>query len=372
VYADGLVDDLSGVTNPVTARDNLGLGTASTNPATAFATAAQGLLSDSALQPGDSNTNLVNDAGYLTTETDPVASSNLTAHIDDTTAAHVATAISTTGTYSTVQGWLSALGTMAYQAASSYLLLTGGTLSGALTLPDLVINGDWMAGSSKIARSDTNGLISISGGTSANPGGYISVYGPGTAGTGVPRVVLNGNGGPVSIAVQTTKIEGNNVPYTNGCFRGTVAGGEFPDLGSLADLDSLPASSVTITNTEGNVQASITALKAADTSADRTPYLIAYASTVTVSRANTDLQQLHPITGPCTIVFPSGVTNYASCIELVIPPVGTQTVALATGPTYYYGDSLTGPSPTNYTHALWQTVYGTTGTTVRLYRGEAQ
>jgi len=107
-------------------------------------------------------------------------------------------------------------------------------------------------------------------------------------------------------------------------------------------------------------------------SVDRTPYLIAYASTVTVSRANTDLQQLEPITGPCTIVFPVGGTNDASCIELVIPPVGTQTVALATGPTYYYGDSLTGPSTTNYTHALWQTVYGTTGTTVRLYRGAAQ
>lgn len=122
-----------------------------------------------------------------------------------------------------------------------------------------------------------------------------------------------------------------------------------------------------------NITDIINALAAAlDISADRTPYMLAYASTVTVSRANGDLQQLHPITGPCTIVFPVGVTNYASCIDLVIPPVGTQTVALATGPTYYYGDSLTGPSTTNYTHALWQTVYGTTGTTVRLYRGEAQ
>jgi hypothetical protein len=138
---------------------------------------------------------------------------------------------------------------------------------------------------------------------------------------------------------------------------------------SVTDSDNrLPTSGAVV----DYVASASNALAAASTSADRTPYLIAYASTVTVSRANTDLQQLEPITGPCTIVFPSGVTNYASCIEVVIPPVGTQTVALATGPTYYYGDSLTGPSTTNYTHALWQTVYGTTGTTVRLYRGEAQ
>jgi hypothetical protein len=107
-------------------------------------------------------------------------------------------------------------------------------------------------------------------------------------------------------------------------------------------------------------------------SADRAPYLIAYASTVTVSRTNGDYQQIAPITGACTVVFPVGATNYGSCIEVVIPPVGTQTVALATGPTYYYGASLIGPSTTNYTHALWQSVYGTTGTTVRLYRGAAQ
>jgi hypothetical protein len=141
-------------------------------------------------------------------------------------------------------------------------------------------------------------------------------------------------------------------PSAGGVLRGAWTGGGFEAAGSAAAVSN--------------------ALAAASTSADRTPYMLAYASTVTVSRANTDLQQLYPITGPCTIVFPVGVTNYASCIEVVIPPVGTQTVALATGPTYYYGDSLTGPSTTNYTHALWQTVYGTTGTTVRLYRGAAQ
>jgi hypothetical protein len=37
-----------------------------------YATAAQGLVADSALQPGDNISELVNDSGYLTTETDPV------------------------------------------------------------------------------------------------------------------------------------------------------------------------------------------------------------------------------------------------------------------------------------------------------------
>jgi hypothetical protein len=327
VYADGLVDDLSGVTTPATARDNLGLGTASTNPATAFATAAQGLLADTALQ----------------SESDPVASSNLTAHIDDTTAAHVATAISVapTGTVSAtdVQGAIAELDsekvsttdatyTQAVAQAAAALPKSGGTMTGDLTF-------GWPYGIRDVydVRFWNGSIYSQSESQPTRPTFY-------SEGEGIHFITQDPSGGPYARSNSTWV--------------------------------AMPASSVTVTNVEGNVQAAITALEAADTSADRTPYLIAYASTVTVSRANTDLQQLHPITGPCTIVFPSGVTNYASCIDLVIPPVGTQTVALATGPTYYYGDSLTGPSTTNYTHALWQTVYGTTGTTVRLYRGEAQ
>ena len=49
-YAAGLVDDLSGVTNQATARTNLGLGTAATTAATAYATAAQGTTADGAVQ----------------------------------------------------------------------------------------------------------------------------------------------------------------------------------------------------------------------------------------------------------------------------------------------------------------------------------
>lgn len=47
-------------------RNALALGTAATEDSTAFATAAQGALADSAVQPGDNVSTLTNDAGYIT------------------------------------------------------------------------------------------------------------------------------------------------------------------------------------------------------------------------------------------------------------------------------------------------------------------
>lgn len=57
-YGDALLraNNLSDLTNVAAARTNLGLGTAAVYSHTAFATAAQGLLADSAIQPGDINT----------------------------------------------------------------------------------------------------------------------------------------------------------------------------------------------------------------------------------------------------------------------------------------------------------------------------
>lgn len=61
------INNLNDVSNTATARSNLGLGTASEQNVTYFATAAQGALADSALQNGDNVSVLTNDAGYATT-----------------------------------------------------------------------------------------------------------------------------------------------------------------------------------------------------------------------------------------------------------------------------------------------------------------
>lgn len=54
----------TGATTASGARTNLGLGTAAVEDTSAFATAAQGALADSATQPGDNVSTLTNDAGY--------------------------------------------------------------------------------------------------------------------------------------------------------------------------------------------------------------------------------------------------------------------------------------------------------------------
>ena len=56
----------TGATTASGARTNLGLGTAAVEDSSAFATAAQGVLADSATQPGDNVSTLTNDAGYTT------------------------------------------------------------------------------------------------------------------------------------------------------------------------------------------------------------------------------------------------------------------------------------------------------------------
>ena len=58
------INNLSDLDNITTARTNLGLGTAATTASTAYATAAQGSLADSAVQPNDNISTLINDAGY--------------------------------------------------------------------------------------------------------------------------------------------------------------------------------------------------------------------------------------------------------------------------------------------------------------------
>jgi hypothetical protein len=67
-----IADGGTGASSAETARSNLGLGTAATQASTAFATAAQGTLAGTAVQPGANISVLVNDAGYLVASPSPV------------------------------------------------------------------------------------------------------------------------------------------------------------------------------------------------------------------------------------------------------------------------------------------------------------
>lgn len=60
------VDTFMQSANQADMRDALALGTAATQNSTAFATAAQGALADTAIQPGDNISELNNDSGYIT------------------------------------------------------------------------------------------------------------------------------------------------------------------------------------------------------------------------------------------------------------------------------------------------------------------
>jgi hypothetical protein len=108
-------------------------------------------------------------------------------------------------------------------------------------------------------------------------------------------------------------------------------------------------------------------------SADRDPYVITASTNMIVDRANTDAQRIASIPGGAsTIRFTAAVTNYASAITLHVPPVGTNTVTLAAGPFYSFGDGLTGLATTNYSVMFADSPVGSTNWAVTIWKGVPQ
>jgi len=131
------VNNLSDLNNATSARTNLGLGTAATTASTDYATAAQGTLADSAVQPGDLATvattgaysdltgsptavsSFTNDSGYITDYT--VTQGDVTAH-------QAALSI-TESQISDLQSYLTSI-------PDNYILNTGDAITGDLTFGD--------------------------------------------------------------------------------------------------------------------------------------------------------------------------------------------------------------------------------------------
>ncbi len=138
------VNNLSDLGNAVSARTNLGLGTAATTASTDYATAAQGTLAASATQPGDNISTLTNDSGYSTT-TGTVTS----------VAATVPTGLTVTGSPITSTGTLAVAYDTGYaiptttkqtqwdtaygwgdHSTQNYVVSTGDTMTGDLVFND--------------------------------------------------------------------------------------------------------------------------------------------------------------------------------------------------------------------------------------------
>ena len=169
------VNNLSDLDNAATARTNLGLGTAATTAATAYATAAQGTLADSALQAADVGTAAAQDVGYFATAAQGTLADSATQPADLSAAILVAVPAQTGNsgefltTNGTVTSWAAVDALPDQTGNSGEYLTTNGTVASWAVL-DLTTKAD-VGGANATGTwpiAVTNGLINtstIDGGT---------------------------------------------------------------------------------------------------------------------------------------------------------------------------------------------------------------
>ena len=121
--AGGLLasNNLSDLTSAATARTNLGLGTAATTASSDYATAAQGALADTSVQPADIGTAAAEDVGYFATAAQGALADTATQPADLAT-------VATTGSYTDLTG-TPTLGTAAATASTDYATAAQGALA---------------------------------------------------------------------------------------------------------------------------------------------------------------------------------------------------------------------------------------------------
>lgn len=121
--AGGLLasNNLLDLTSAATARTNLGLGTAATTASSDYATAAQGALADTSVQPADIGTAAAEDVGYFATAAQGALADTATQPADLAT-------VATTGSYTDLINQPT-LGTAAATASTDYATAAQGALA---------------------------------------------------------------------------------------------------------------------------------------------------------------------------------------------------------------------------------------------------
>ncbi len=160
-YGLSLLDD----PDAATARTTLGLGTAATQAATAFATAAQGLLADSAVQPGGTATSLSMATARLLGRT--------TAGSGGVEEITVGSGLSLAGGALTATGGGSGTVTSVNIANATGLTFTGGPVTGSGTFTPL-LSANLQAWHGLVTSSKANSALTISTTAPLTGGGNLS------------------------------------------------------------------------------------------------------------------------------------------------------------------------------------------------------